>query len=202
MNITQSTTSTAAPVTWRVVDIVVAAVLGVAGGFLFWGVAAAWTPITGPLGFYPPAAAVLNGLWLVPGVLGGLVIRKPGAAVFTELVAALVEAQLGDQWGFSVLYYGLAEGFGAELILAVLLYRRFGLPVAVLSGAGAGVAVGILDLVVYYADFPASQKAAYVVLSVVSGAAIAGAGGWLLTRALARTGALAPLASGRTAERV
>ncbi len=194
--------STASATTWRVVDIVVAAVLGVAGGFFFWGVAAAWTPVTGPLAFYPPASAVLNGLWLVPGVLGGLVVRKPGAAVFTELVAALLEAQLGDQWGFSVLYYGLAEGLGAEIVLAVLLYRRFGLPVAMLSGAGAGVAVGALDLVVYYAGFGAPDKTAYLVASVLSGAVIAGAGGWALARALARTGALAPLASGRAVERV
>ena len=39
-------------------------------------------------------------------------------------------------------------------------------------------------------------------LAVVSGAVIAGVGAWALTRALATTGALAPLASGRTAERV
>jgi energy-coupling factor transport system substrate-specific component len=187
---------------WRVVDIVVAAVLGVAGGFFFWGVATVWTPITTPLSFYPPASALLAGLWLVPGVLGALVIRKPGAAVFTELVAAVLEALLGNQWGFSTVYYGLVEGLGAEFVVALFLYRRFGLPAAVLTGAGAGVAVGLLDTFVYYPDFSPGYKSAYVVFAVVSGAVIAGFGGWALTRALARTGALAPLASGRAAERV
>jgi energy-coupling factor transport system substrate-specific component len=37
---------------------------------------------------------------------------------------------------------------------------------------------------------------------VLSSAVIAGLGGWALARGLAASGALAPLASGRTAERV
>lgn len=187
---------------WSVLEIVVAAVLGVAGGFFFWGVAAIWTPITKPLDFYPPMSAVLAGLWLVPGVLGGLVVRRPGAAVYTELVAAVLEALLGNQWGFSAVWYGLLEGLGAEVILALLLYRAWGLIPALLTGAGAGVTVGLMDSFVYYPTFSAGYKGAYVGLAVLSGAVIAGLGSWALTRALATAGALGPLASGRAAERV
>jgi energy-coupling factor transport system substrate-specific component len=187
---------------WRVVDIVVASVLGVVGGFFFWGVATLWEPMTKPLAFFPPASALLAGLWLVPAVLGGLVIRRPGAAVYTELVAAVLEALLGNQWGFSTVWYGLLEGLGAEFVLALLLYRRFGLPAALLAGAGAGVAVGILDVFVSYPTFSPGYKGAYILMAVVSGIVIAGAGAWALTRALARSGALAPLASGRVADRV
>ena len=68
---------------WRVVDIVVASVLGVAGGLVFalWNIA--WRPLSESL--LPPASAVVVGIWLFPGVLAVLVIRKPGAAVYTEL---------------------------------------------------------------------------------------------------------------------
>ena len=188
---------------WRVVDLTVAAVLAVAGGLLLWGMNTAWTPLTTPIGrLYPPLPAVLNGLWLLPGVLVGLVVRRPGAALLGETVAALIEAQLGGLWGFASVYYGVVEGLGAELVLALLLYRRFGLGAALAAGAGSGVALAVLDLTFYFTDYPAGQKVAYVVLSVLSGALIAGAGGWALTRALAATGALAPLASGRAAERV
>jgi energy-coupling factor transport system substrate-specific component len=134
---------------WRVVDIVVASQLGVAGGLLFalWNVGVwAWMSPLLP----PPAGALVVGVWLLPGVLGGLVVRKPGAAVYTELVAAAVSALVGNQWGFATVWYGLLEGLGAEVVLALLLYRRFGLPVAVLSGAAAGVVVGVLDTTVYY----------------------------------------------------
>jgi energy-coupling factor transport system substrate-specific component len=190
------------PDRWRVVDMVVASVLGVVGGFFFWGVATVWTPVTEALRLAPPASALLAGLWLVPGVLGGLVLRKPGAAVYVELVAAVLEALLGNQWGFSTVYYGLIEGLGAEFVLALLLYRAFTLIPAALAGAGAGVTVGLLDTSIYYTDLTGATKTGYVVLAVLSGAVIAGVGAWSLTRALAATGALAPLASGRTAERV
>jgi energy-coupling factor transport system substrate-specific component len=187
---------------WRVVDIVVASVLGVAGGLLFAVWNANYETIKLPFAGFPPAAALLVGVWLLPGVLGGLVIRKPGAAVYTELVAAVVSALIGSQWGFSVVWYGLLEGMGPEVVLAVLLYRRFGLPSAVLAGVGAGVVVGVLDTLLYYPEFSPAWKLAYGGFAMLSGAVIAGVGSWALTRALAATGALAPLASGRTATRV
>lgn len=187
---------------WRVVDILVASVVGVVGGLFLWVVAAAWTPVTAPLSFYAPASAVLSGLWVLPGVLGGLIIRRAGAAVYVELLAAVVEALLGNSWGFATVYYGLIEGFGAEAVLALLLYRRYGRLAAALVGSGAGLALGLLDVTIYYPQFPAAEKLAYVLLAILSGAVIAGLGAWALTRGLARTGALAPLASGRTAERV
>ncbi len=188
---------------WRVVDLTVAAVLAVAGGLLLWGLNTAWTPVTTPIArLYPPLPALLNGLWILPGVLVGLVVRRPGAAVLGETVAALVEAQLGGLWGFASVYYGVVEGLGAEVVLALLLYRRFGLGAAMAAGAGAAVALSVLDLTFYFADYPTGQQLAYALLSVLSGAVVGGGGAWLLTRALAATGALAPLASGRAAQRV
>ena len=194
-------TSTSRP-RWKVVDIVVASVLGVAGGFLFVAWNAGWTPISNALAFFPPASGVLVGVWLLPGVLGGLILRRPGAAVYTELVAATVSALVGNQWGFATVWYGGLEGMGAEVVFALLLYRRWGLPAALAAGAGAGVVVGLLDSFVYYPAFGAGYKLAYIAATVISGVVIAGLGSWALTRALAATGALAPLASGRDAQRV
>ena len=194
-------TSTTRP-RWRVVDIVVASVLGVAGGFLFVAWNAGWTPISNALAFFPPASGILVGVWLLPGVLGGLILRRPGAAVYTELVAATVSALVGNQWGFATVWYGGLEGLGAEVVFALLLFRRWGLPAALAAGAGAGVVVGLLDSFVYYPTFGAGYKLAYIAATVISGIVIAGLGSWALTRALAATGALAPLASGRDARRV
>ncbi|TXR56034.1 ECF transporter S component [Quadrisphaera setariae] len=187
---------------WRVVDIVVASVLGVAMGLVFTVWNLGWTPISNALAFFPPASALLVGVWLSAGVVGGLVIRKPGAAVFVELVAAVVSALVGNQWGFATVWYGLLQGLGAEVVLAVLLYRQWGVVAGIGAGAGAGVVVGILDTVLYYPEFVVGWKVAYVAFAIASGIVIAGLGGWALTRALARTGALAPLASGRNAQRV
>lgn len=194
-------TATARPA-WRVVDIVVASVLGVVGGFVFFAWNAAWAPLSNGLAFFPPASGILVGVWLLPGVLGGLIIRRPGAALYTELVAATLSAVLGNQWGFATVWYGLLEGLGAEVVFALLLFRRWGLGAALGAGAGAGVVVGLLDSFVYYPAFSPGYKTVYVAATVVSGVVVAGLGAWALTRAIAATGALAPLASGRDARRV
>lgn len=187
---------------WTVADLVVASVLAVVGGIVFSIFNATYLPLSEALQFYPPLTGLYLGIWLFPGVLGALIIRKPGAAIYTELVAAVISAFVGSAWGISVIWYGLFEGLGAEIVFAVLLYRRFGLPVAGLAGAGAGVAAATMDLITYYPAFPIGQKLAYLVTVVLSGILIAGIGSWVLARSLARTGVLAPLASGRDAERI
>lgn len=184
---------------WRVVDIVTAAVLGVACGLVFW----LWNTI-GYAGFTamdaltPGLGGLFSGVWFLGGVLGGLVIRKPGAAIFVEVLAAIVSAVLGSQWGIETIYSGLAQGLGAELAFATFAYRRFGLSVSVLAGIGAGFGAFVLEL------FTAANLAMslafnliYLACTLVSGAVLAGVLGWLLVRALAQTGALDRFGPGR-----
>lgn len=184
---------------WRTVDIVVASVLAVAGGVVFWAWGQLWTTTSGAFSAFPPAQAVLYGVWLAPGVIGGLIIRKPGAALYTELVASVVEALLGSAWGLSVIVYGLAQGFAPELVFAAFAYRSWRVPVSVLAGAAAGLAAASLDLVYYYGAWRSGWQLTYVIVVMTSSAVIAGGLGWLLVRALARTGVLQPFASGRRA---
>ncbi|WP_011891871.1 MULTISPECIES: ECF transporter S component [Mycolicibacterium] len=183
---------------WRVVDIVVASVLAVAAGlvFVFWNVAS--NPIAAPLGaVLPGLQALAGGGWLFAGVLTALVIRKPGAALYGELVAATVSALVGNQWGVLTIESGLVQGLGAELVFAAFLYRRWNLPVAVLAGAAAGVALAVNDLILWYPGSTTAFAAIYTGSAVVSGAVLAGVLSWFVVRGLAKTGALSRFASGR-----
>ena len=183
---------------WRVVDIVVASVLAVAAGLVFvlWNIAS--NPIGAPLSaVLPGLQGLVGGGWLFAGVLTALVIRKPGAALYGELVAAVVSALVGNQWGVLTIESGLVQGLAAEVIFAAFMYRRWGLPVAVLAGAAAGLAMGINDLILWYPGSSATFSAIYVVSGIASGAVIAGALSWYVVRGLARTGALSRFASGR-----
>ncbi|WP_150955213.1 ECF transporter S component [Microbacterium testaceum] len=188
---------------WRVVDIVVAAVLGVAIGLLFWGwntVGGVW--FTSMDGLTPGLGGIAVGIWLIGGVIGGLVIRKPGAALLVELIAAIVSALIGNVWGVTTIFSGLAQGLGAELIFLAFLYLRFTLPVAMLAGVGAGVGAWVLELFLT----PNLAKSLefnliYLGTLAISGALLAGLVGWLLVRALAATGALSRFAAGREARR-
>jgi len=200
---TSETRTTTSPTRsrWRVVDIVVAAVLGVAVGLLFWfwnGVGYGWFEVMDAA--TPGLGGFAVGIWLIGGVIGGLVIRKPGAALLVEVVAAAVSATIGNIWGPSTLLSGLVQGLGAELIFAVFLYRRFGIGVAALAGVGAGVAAWIFEL--FFGSTPNILKTLefnliYLGTIIVSGVVLAGVVGWLLVRALAKTGALSRFAAGR-----
>ena len=183
---------------WRVVDIVVASVLGVAGGLVFtlWNLV--YSPLTAPIeAVVPGLQALVYAVWLFPAVLVGLIVRKPGAALYGELVAAAVSALLGGFWGWTALAWGLVQGLGAELVFAILLYRAWGLVPAILAGIGAGVGMSVMDLTFYYAGARPEFMVVYAVSAMVSGAVIAGLGSWLIVRGLARTGALSRFAAGR-----
>jgi len=190
---------------WRVVDIVIASVVGVAAGLIFF----AWDQLYKPIGTpieaaLPGAQALVYGVWLVAGVLGGLIVRKPGAALYTETIAAMVSALLGAKWGgFLTIEAGLVQGLGAEIVFLIFLYANWRAWVAVLAGAGAGAAMAINDLVLWYAGSGTPFAVTYAVSSIISGAVIAGVGSWYLVKGLAKTGVLSRFASGRdAAERV
>lgn len=182
---------------WRVVDIVVASVIAVASGVVYWGWDIATNGLSVPLQFLPGLSSILGGVWLIAGVLGGLVIRKPGAAVYAEVLAALVSAIIGTQWGFLTLVSGLAQGLGAEIVFAAVLYRKFGLPTAALAGSISGLALAINDLILWYPAVTNTFRLVYLVGSIGSGLVIAGIGSYYLVRALARSGALSRFAAGR-----
>jgi energy-coupling factor transport system substrate-specific component len=182
---------------WRTVDIIVTAVLGVAFGVVFWAWGLLWAAVGTAFTAFPPGQAFMYGVWLLPAVLAPLVVRKPGAGLFAELIAAVVSALLGSSWGSIVLLYGLLQGAAGELGYALFGWRRFGWLQAALSAALAGAMAAVLDLVNYYPDWTGGWKSTYVALIVVSTVAIAGVGGMALTRALAASGALSSFASGR-----
>jgi energy-coupling factor transport system substrate-specific component len=191
-------TSGVSALRWRVVDIVVTAVIGVAAGVVFFGWNLVYSPLTAPIeAALPGLQALVYGVWLFAGVLAGLVVRKPGAAVLAEVIAASVSAMFGASWGLLTIEAGIVQGLGAELILAIFLYRRFGPVVALLAGAAAGLAMGVNDLILWYAGAGAAFATIYVTSAVISGAVIAGLGSWALARALAATGVLSRFASGR-----
>ncbi|WP_026185762.1 ECF transporter S component [Salinispora pacifica] len=183
---------------WRTVDVVVAAVIAVTFGVIFWAWGLLWSVATPVFAFFPPAQAIMYGVWLIPAVLGGLVIRRPGAALFCEMVAAIVSTLLGSEWGSITILQGLAQGIGAELAFAAFRYRSFRLPTALLAGALTGLSAALFDFFVWNSEYAlGSYRIPYALLTIASATAIAGFGAENLTRALARTGVLDLFPAGR-----
>ena len=182
---------------WRTADIVVAAVIAVAFGVVFWAWNELWKVFDSSFTAFPPLKGLVNGVWFLPAVLGPLIIRKPGAGVFTETVASIISVLLGSPWGTITIVYGLMQGVGGEAAFAATSYRSYRLPVALVGGALAGAAGGLLDIAVYYSAWSLFWQLTQIALSALSGLVIAGFGAWALTRALAQTGALDQFPSGR-----
>ncbi|MEN2736919.1 ECF transporter S component [Microbacterium sp. X-17] len=177
---------------WRAVDLISAAMIAVAFGVVFWAFDTFVYPgVSLASAAFPPAGELSLGVWLIPAVVGALVIRRPGAAVLTELVAANVELLLGNQWGVAVLLSGFLQGVGVEIVFAILLWRYFGLAAAIGGGMlSAALEIACYEWWAYVPSYSWTWKLVYLVAGILSGGVIAGVGGWALTRALARAGAL------------
>jgi energy-coupling factor transport system substrate-specific component len=176
---------------------VVVAVIGVAFAVVFavWNVLYAATAPA--FSWFPPAQGVIYGVWMLPGVLAGLIIRKPGAAFAAEVIGAFVSVLLGGgAWSWTIVLYGVVQGLAPEAVFALFRYRRFDVLSACLGGGLAGLGAAAMDLVGYYPDWSTGWKLAYTVVLVASSAVIAGLGGLALARALTRTGVLSTFAVG------
>lgn len=213
----RSITATGPLMGWRTVDILTIAFLGAAFGVAFWGWGILYNgPITALKIGYAPLMGLFVGVWFLAGVVGGLVVRRPGAALFCEVVAALVSMIPGTEWGATVLVSGILQGLGAELAFAVFGYRWFGVLAAALAGALSAPLEWVFETVAFpaswagvpvlsvladgggwYAEWVWRDKLVYLAAMGVSGVVLAGVVGWLLTRALARAGALSAFPAGQ-----
>ena len=177
---------------WRTVDLIVAAVLAVASGVIF----VAWNSAYGPLSAALVAAtpgfvAILDGVWLMGGILVALVIRRPGAAVFGEVVAASVSGIIGNQWGFTVLILGLAQGLAIELGFGLVHRFKSEIVSVTVAGALGGFVQGVLEFVFWYPGTGAGFAFVYISSATVSGVLLGAVLSVILVRALAKTGVLA-----------
>ncbi|MBC7632843.1 ECF transporter S component [Aeromicrobium sp.] len=198
-----STSTTRFGARYRTIDLVTMTTLAVAFGVIFWGWGKLYAPLSGLAVFsFPPSAALLAGPWLAAGVIGGLIIRKPGAAFATEFLAAAVSTVVigGTEWGWTVFASGLFQGLGAELIFLAVFYKRFGVVVAMAAGAGAAIIEAFYEWTQpFTAEWDFGYKLAHLGFLTLSGIVVAGIGGWLLVRALAQTGVLDAFGPGRDA---
>jgi len=170
---------------WRTRDIVVVAVIAVAFGVFFWAFGFVWSALA-PLG---PLQNILYGAWLLPAIVAPLIVRKPGAALFAEVVAAAVSMFMpGNTWSVDVLLSGILQGAAAEVVFALFRYRNWSLPVLSLAAIAASVAAWLHDWALYYADTSVDVQLLRGVVMAVSAVAIVAYGSTLLVSALRRAG--------------
>jgi energy-coupling factor transport system permease protein len=180
---------------WRTQDFVLLAILAVVFGALYWW----WLQ---PYLWIAPLAAQVGqelvfAMWFVGGLLGGYIIRRPGAAFLAESMAALAEVLLGAPAGPILVITGLMQALGPELVFAATGYRRWGWATMALAGAAAGLVA--LPWNWFRTGYFALDPTFLLLLLVVRlvGGVVAGLFAKLLGDLLAATGGLAYFPAGR-----
>ncbi|MEK4699703.1 ECF transporter S component [Solibacillus sp. FSL R7-0668] len=174
---------------WKLKEIVLMSLFSVVFGIvylLFLHAGNIWAGFIGPIAY-----EWIFGIWFIVSIICMYIIRKPGAAVVSETIAATIEVLLGNAVGPRLILSGVIQGLGAEAVFAATRYKRFDLWVLMLAGIGSAVFSFVYGyflggFVVYSTGYVALMLG----LRIASGALIAGVGGKVLSDGLLATGSL------------
>ena len=174
---------------WKLNEIVLVSVLSIALGVIWWG----WTfiynlldPILRPLGLN----YLVVGFWFTGGTLLPYIIRKPGAAFFSETLAAVIEGFI-TQWGITAIFWGMVQGALSELIFAIPRYKKYNLLIMILSGIAASIGSYTLDF--FYSKYYSLGVKIIIVQIIaimISGAVLGGILAKIIGDGLKNTGVL------------
>lgn len=182
---------------WKLKEIVLMSILSVVFGIVylfFIHIGNLWAGLIGPIAY-----EWIFGIWFIVSIVAAYIIRKPGAALMSETMAAAVEVLLGNAAGPRLILSGVIQGLGAEAVFAAGKYKHYNLAILMLAGAGSAVFSFVYG---YFVSGYAALDPSYVLfmfsLRVISGAVIAGIGGKYLSDSLLATGALRGYAIARS----
>jgi energy-coupling factor transport system substrate-specific component len=184
------------PSVWTLRETLIVAVLGAVFGVFYLGWVQVWLVLQAIFGAV--TMDVVMGFWFIVSIIAAAIIRKPGVALLSEVMAAAVQVLLGSPAGLLLLLTGLVQGAGAEAVFAATRWRRYSLPVLMAAGMGAAVFSFAYTWIRFdYGSLAPGLLVAMFVLRLASGALLGGLLGHLVVKALYRTGVLAGLAIDR-----
>ena len=103
-------------------DIVILAVIAAIAGVVNTGTGNVWYLANSSLG--PLGGAALQGAFMWAYILVAWLVRKPGAALAVGIIEAAVEILLGNASGIGTLGWGVTQGLGIEIVLAMTNYGK------------------------------------------------------------------------------
>ncbi|MCO4851131.1 ECF transporter S component [Bacillus vallismortis] len=181
---------------WKVKEIVIMSVISIVFAIvylLFTHFGNVLAGMFGPIAYEP-----IYGIWFIVSIIAAYMIRKPGAALISEVIAALVECLLGNPSGPMVIVVGIVQGLGAEAVFFATRWKAYSLPVLMLAGMGSSVASFIYDLFVSgYIAYSPGYLLISLMIRLASGALLAGLLGKAVSDSLAYTGVLNGVALGK-----
>lgn len=188
---------------WELKDVIMMAILGVVFSAVymavFQGGLALSTALT-PAGLAPFGFEIIYGVWFMAATLAAYIIRKPGVALVTEVLASAIELLMGNSGGLTVVLTGIIQGLGAEVIFALFRYKKWNLGTLCLGGMLSAVFIFCYEL--YYLNYIAlapSLLISQLAVRLISAAVFSGLVCKLAGDALAKTGVVKSYAIGAKA---
>jgi len=187
---------------WSTWESVLSAVLAGVIGLIFWAWGLTVWKLLGVVksaipGYGMAIRDLFYGAWFLAAILVPYIVRRPGAAVAAEVVAAIISALLGAEWGLTVLISGLAQGGLAEIVFALRGYKHYDLPTLIIASVAAALGSGIVDYAFWYSKLEVHILILMLVARFISAAIFSGLLGKVISDALAATGVLDNTALGR-----
>lgn len=168
-------------------DIVIIAVIAAITGVINTGTGNIWYLLNTSLG--PLGGAILQGAFMWAYILAMWLVRKPGTAIFLGIIETAVEILMGNASGVGTLGWGLTQGLGVEIVMAILNYQQFDIWAALAAGASASQ-LGTVWSAIFYGWDPATAKDVWMAapINLISGLIFSGLLGYYLAKALGKTG--------------
>jgi energy-coupling factor transport system substrate-specific component len=170
-------------------DLILLAVIGAISGVINTGLGIVWNAANAAGG--PLAGAALQGAFMWAYLLAFFLIRKPGAMLIVGLLETAIEALLGNPSGVATLGWGLTQGLGAEIVMAICMYSNFGWLAFGMAGAAAAQLGTVWTAYLFGWDTnPAVVQQYWMAapINMISGFILSGLLGWWLGKLIARTG--------------
>ncbi|SDO56516.1 ECF transporter S component [Alkalicoccus daliensis] len=186
---------------WKLKEIVLMSILGVVFAFIYLGFFLFGQTLRNfliPFGLAPFAYEFIFGIWFIVSIIAAYIIRKRGAAFWSELIAGTVQVLVGSPAGPMLIISAAIQGLGAEAVFAATKWKNYTLPVLVAAGMSAAVfsyAWGWFNSGL--AALAPGLIIATLLVRIVSGALLAGVLGKWIGDQLAKTGVLRGYALGK-----
>lgn len=197
-----SDSKTAAKGGWKLQEVIFVAMLCVVFGvvylaatYLSTGLVAVFTPMgIGPMGY-----EIVFGVWFMVSTLAPYIIQRPGVAIVSEIIAAVIEVLLGNMFGPMVIVTGIVQGIGAEAAFAIGRYKSYTMRDMLLASVLCCVVSFLWSFIRSgYLAFSVPVLVLFFVVRLVSSVVFAGLLSKAIGDGLAKTGLLKGYALGRS----
>ena len=190
---------------WKLRDIIMVALLAVAFGVIYLGAlyfAYFLGALLTPMGLSPLSFEIVFGVWFMASTLAAYIMQKPGVALVTEVLAAVIETLMGNFFsGPLVIVSGFIQGAGAEAVFAARRYKKWDMPTMCLAALGCAIASFPWSWYrLGYGKLSVGLIAALFVTRLVSSVLFSGVLCKLIGDALLKTGLLKSYALGKAGD--